>query len=399
MASQAVSQTLDRSGFLGEYFLRRAAGRRELRRNGWSRRTWLCSQGTGNRRADSAAPVDMRILLIGLSRGITDEGMCNVTENIFHSLENRHEVLCVPPRSVVGRAARRRIRAFSPDLVHYVHGPTLRSLVLTCYLSKRYRCRSVISATRPFFTDASERLIPFLRPDVVLSQSWHGEQVFRKHGVTAEFLPNGVDVERFRPVASPSRKQELRRKHGIDPEKFVILHVGGIRRNRNIRPLSRFQSLPDAQVVVVGSITTTSDNDVQEQLLKDGCAVIHSFQQSIEEWYQLADCYVFPLEDNRGASFGSHYNAIGCIDTPLSVLEAMSCNLPVISTPFGALPRLFQDVEGLNFCAAEEQPEQIARLIGRAVDAKTRASVLPYSWAKITEKLESVYRKLFEQTA
>ena len=27
-----------------------------------------------------------------------------------------------------------------------------------------------------------------------------------------------------------------------------------------------------------------------------------------------------------------------CIETPLSVLEALSCNIPVITTKFGSLP-------------------------------------------------------------
>ena len=56
----------------------------------------------------------------------------------------------------------------------------------------------------------------------------------------------------------------------------------------------------------------------------------------LEEIYALSDCYVFPTTDRRY-----------CVEMPLSVLEAMSCNLPMLTTRFGALPGVFEEASGL----------------------------------------------------
>jgi len=71
-------------------------------------------------------------------------------------------------------------------------------------------------------------------------------------------------------------------------------------------------------------------------LKKYGFRIIDEYVPNIEEIYNLADCYVFP-------TFKRH----NCIDMPLSVMEAMACNIPVISTKFGGLPKIFKEGNGL----------------------------------------------------
>jgi len=53
--------------------------------------------------------------------------------------------------------------------------------------------------------------------------------------------------------------------------------------------------------------------------------------KKIEEIYQLSDCYIFPITFEGGG-----------ISILLSVLEAMACNLPVVTTKFGGLPAIFK---------------------------------------------------------
>ena len=52
----------------------------------------------------------------------------------------------------------------------------------------------------------------------------------------------------------------------------------------------------------------------------------------------MSDLYVFPVVNNTEA-----------IDMPLSVLEAMSCSLPVISTRFGGLVDYFEEDTGFRY--------------------------------------------------
>jgi len=114
--------------------------------------------------------------------------------------------------------------------------------------------------------------------------------------------------------------------------------------------------------------------------------VWNKYFENIEEIYGIADCYAFPTTDETAS-----------IGIPLTVLEAMACNLPVITTKFGGLPRIFREGEGLFFLKNQPRlPEFLenineSRLVCRNW-VRTRKKVLPYSWDKIAERFESIYR-------
>ena len=110
------------------------------------------------------------------------------------------------------------------------------------------------------------------------------------------------------------------------------------------------------------------------------------YVENIEEIYALADCYVFPTT-----------NSIGSIELPLSVLEAMSCNIPVVATRFGALPRVFQEDDGLIFADKEEDFFQGLERIRNGTEVRNREKVLPYSWRNTALRLEKIYEELLCQ--
>ena len=105
---------------------------------------------------------------------------------------------------------------------------------------------------------------------------------------------------------------------------------------------------------------------------------------SIEEIYSLSDCYIFPTT-----------NKIASIEFPLSVLEAMASNLPVISTKFGALPRVFSEGEGLIFTDNENDfQNHLDYIKNYNRNVNTRSKILTYSWENVANKLEDIYIKL-----
>ena len=142
----------------------------------------------------------------------------------------------------------------------------------------------------------------------------------------------------FHPVAK-QRKLELMNEHGIDVDRFTILHVGHINRKRNIQILKELQR-DSSQVIVVGSTSTDQDKDLADELRIAGVKVITSCVENIEEIYQLSDCYIFPVTSNTAS-----------IEVPLSVLETMACNLPVVTTRYGGwVPTMFNSEDnGLFF--------------------------------------------------
>lgn len=326
----------------------------------------------------------MRICLLGEYSSNLDEGMRKVSYHLADELRKLHQILTLDLRKVFTKNFWKDVKNFNPQIIHYIHGPSTKSFVLVKVISRYCRdAKTVMSAMHPGFYFLSKRFIPMLEPDRILIQSYETEEMFKKLGCETEFMPCGVDVDRFTPVTDKV-KEDLKRKYGIEKESFVILHVGSIKESRNIQSLEKLQT-GDNQVVIVGALSTGINQGIYEQLKKSGCMVWTRYFKNIEEVYALSDCYLFPtLAENK----------LNAIELPLSVLEAMSCNLPVISTKFGALPRVFEEGDGLFFFEKERDFLITLEEAKNVVDVKTREKVLPYSWENVGKKLEEIYYEL-----
>ncbi len=316
--------------------------------------------------------------------GSADEGMKKIAFSLYKRLSLHHDVLHLSLKNAFAPSFWKAARNFQPQIIHYVPGPSLRSLVLTKALKSYCRpARTVVSATQPKISFMGRGMLPVLKPDLVLTQSQDFEETLVSLGYNVTFLPNGVDTERFVPISLES-KRELRTRHGVAPDKFVILHVGPIKSGRGLEVLSQIQDeAKDVQVLVVGSTSMTSSKGLVNRLTESGCLVWQHYFEKIEEIYALADCYVFPTTE-RFAS----------IDMPLSVMEAMSCNVPVISTRFRALGRVFEEGDGFFFSETKDELLGSIHNVRNGVTVKIRDKVLPYSWNKIVSLLEDLYGRL-----
>lgn len=329
----------------------------------------------------------MNICIISNYSGKLDEGIGNVAFHLANGLSHHHKVmhLCLKsPPDIFSKAFWKKISDLKPRIIHYVRGPSIQSLILVKTL--KYYCKgakTVMSTTQPKFSSFSKILIPLLKPDLVLTQSYENERMFTNFGCQTKFLPNGVDTRKFIPV-SPNIKHGLREKYQLPEEKFIILHVGPIKGGRNIQIFNELNRDEDNQVLIIGSTTTPMERDAFLSLKNGGCLVWRTYFENIEEIYALSDCYVFPTTDK-----------LNCIEMPLSVMEAMSCNLPVISTRYGALAGVFSEGEGLLYAKKDEDFTYLLKKIKNDnKEVKTRKKVLPYSWANIANNLEEIYKEI-----
>ena len=246
--------------------------------------------------------------------------------------------------------------------------------------------RTVVSALKAesYFSGggAMQRLmLRMARPDLMLTQTDDARQQFRSAGCRAVGLPNGVDLDRFRP-ASSEEKWALWAKYGVDPERPVALHVGHLHEARNLGALEALLHR-GIQVVVAGSLYMGVHTDLIERLERAGFHLLKGYVPQIEELYKLADCYVFPTMPGDS------------ITTPLSVLEAMGCNLPVVTTRFPGLTQAFAPGNGLYFIeSADEVPSAVSRALREADKCDTRQMVSAMSWQAVTDRLEGYYKKL-----
>lgn len=331
----------------------------------------------------------MKICLIGVFSGDLDEGYRNIAFNLSKKLSREHDVLIMDVKEIFSTYFWRGIKEFKPHIIHYLTAPTLSSFV-ALKLAKLY-CRDaklVISSLHPYSlkllrNPVLKTFISLIKPDLILTQSHEVERILRGIKCNTELLPNGVDTERFIP-ATVEIKEELREKYGIDKEKFVILHVGHIRGVRGLKTLNRLQKENENnQVIIIGSSYFKTDKTLCRDLIKNGCIVWNKYFDKIEEVYALSDCYVFPTV--KGDS----------IFMPLSVLEAMSSNLLVLSTKYEGLTDNFEEHEGLIFFDDEESIfKKLKEARSGALKPDTRRNVLSYSWDNVGKRLECIYNDL-----
>ena len=324
-----------------------------------------------------------------------DEGFKNTAIHLSHVLRAEHDVLIlttfgqdiadagvrnVPANKLLlSRALYREIRGFGPHVILYI--PTasatpaamLRTRVLARYAPTAH---VAMLALQPRSYDPVTRLaVRWLRPPLIIAQSQAMVKLLGSLGCRVALMRSGVDTDRFVPIGAGERAA-VRRRLGLPENRFIVLHVGHMTKSRNVQLLAQIQAT-GCQAVLVGSTSTEQDEGLAHSLSAAGVTVVRSYVSHIEEYYQAADCYLFPVISDTGA-----------IALPLSVLEAMACNLPIVTTPYGDLATLFQTGDGLFF--ARSDAELIAGVLAvRQGDGvgDTRSLVLPFTWQAVARQI------------
>lgn len=277
-------------------------------------------------------------------------------------------------RYFLSRALAELIGSFSPEALVYIPWTSLtaRTLIRVRTL-RRYApgARIAVVALQPRPAGLLSRAIAWSGgPDQVLAAGPASQAQAERLGLRARRIAPGVNHTRFSPVTAEQREM-LKRRAGLDPRAFVVLHVGHMKESRNIGVMERVARLENVACVLVASTSTVSDREVAARLMAAGVTLMTHHQDRIEFAYRLADAYLFPVTSSLDA-----------IETPLSVLEAAACGLSIISTPFGGLPELLG--QGVSWARTPEEMVQTVRALvsspGAGGSAGTRRLVERLTW-------------------
>jgi len=222
-------------------------------------------------------------------------------------------------------------------------------------------------------------------------------------------IHNGIDPEEYQKVHAP----DTLRKHGVDPDKPILLFVGRITRQKGIIHLVRAieKMDPGFQVVLCAGAPDTPEIAAEmkhavadAQAKRDGVIWIQAMLPVEEKiaLYSHADLFCCP----------SIYEPFGIIN-----LEAMACETAVVASAVGGIKEVVLPGETgilvplLQQCESPyeaEHPAQYAKDLAEAVNrlmadqglrdrmakAGRQRAVEHFSWRAIAEKTLDLYQSL-----
>ncbi len=201
-------------------------------------------------------------------------------------------------------------------------------------------------------------------------------------------IPNGVDLERFRPDLEPL--PHLRGYRNIlfvgRPEprkglKYAILAMPRI-----------LKEIPDAQLVVVGDgpllgwYKSMVPESVKERVRFEG----RVSARILPRYYRSAEVFVSPATGSE--SFG------------LVLLEAMATGTPVVAARNEGYSLVIKDGENGLLCEVEDKEDLAEKVIRVMKDGKLRERIVKgglltareHGWDRITERVERYYLDVME---
>lgn len=210
---------------------------------------------------------------------------------------------------------------------------------------------------------------------------WAG---FNRPGVGWEYLPNGIDVERFR--FDERDRAEVRGEFGIGAGALVIGTVGRLVHQKNhmllVDAFSEVAALrPDAVLMLVGDGPLRADIELRAKRLGVSDRLVVSGQRAdASRFYSAMDCFVFPsLDEGLG----------------IALVEAQANGLPCVVSD--GVPREALVGSRVVVCGLGQPPSRWAAQIlesvsmGRDLGAYREVAQAGFDVCSVARRIEGIY--------
>lgn len=175
------------------------------------------------------------------------------------------------------------------------------------------------------------------------------------------WIPNGIDAERFKPDMDAAL--DTRAELSLPPNAPVVGYVGRFHEMKDLPTFLRAAAilqkrLPQAHFVLCGGVEvemTMEERELLAQIPRRDQVRFESFRP--DPWRLYPALNVFTLSSRTEAC-------------PMTVIEAMSCGVPCVTTEVGDCPRL---LEGLGQVVPLRDPEALARAWEERLDLEVSA--------------------------
>jgi glycosyltransferase involved in cell wall biosynthesis len=292
------------------------------------------------------------------------------------------------------------------DLIH-VHGHPYLSSLAAAKIAKRYEKPLVLTQHNTFieynnFFDTVEKLNDLAIGKQVLKEA---DRIIVVSNATKNYvlslgavprkirvLHNGVDLNRFRPVAKV--KEVMRKKLGIPHDASVALTVRRLVYKNGIDTLiesAKIAIKKNPKLVFIAVGKGPDFDEVNAQIVQLGMQKNFRLTGFISDeelplYYNVADFFVLPSKSGEGL--------------PLVALEAMACGLPVIATDVGGTSEVMSEdcgrlVPPNSPVFLAEATLEFSRRNLSAIRKDLRMIMeQKYSWDANVEKLGEIYEEL-----
>ncbi|MBQ3762481.1 MAG: glycosyltransferase family 4 protein [Clostridia bacterium] len=224
----------------------------------------------------------------------------------------------------------------------------------------------------------TDTLVTITKEDYERAQRWKTCHVEYVHGV-------GINLNTFSQRESDERNNTLREQLGISKNAYVLLSVGELNENKNhMSVIKAVEGLPLNIVYVIcgeGELRNEYEQFIQKKSLTNRI-ILAGFCQNVEDYYRMADLFVFP----------SHREGI-----PGSIMEAMATGVPVVASNTRGIRDLVLNEEYLfdshNSDAIRKRILWAEQQDHTSVVESYRQTIIPYAFDSVVKELKAIYEQ------